>query len=189
MCSLGWKRSNMLKHMKKARFSNFSGFFAKNCQKMAIFLIFGVQFFFHTHPHYLWPTFLHLWTGSSDLKCSIMLKKYEKGSFFLFFLIFCQKLPKNGIFFHIRWSIFFDTHPHYPWPTFLQFWTGSSGLKCSNMHKNRKKARFSYFSWFFAKKLPKNGNIFHFRWSIFFSHTPSLSVTYFFYSCGLFHQV
>ena len=55
----GLKCSIMLKNMKKDRFSYFSWFFAKNCPKLVFFFIFGGQLFFHTHPHYLWPSFVY----------------------------------------------------------------------------------------------------------------------------------
>ena len=141
-------------------------FLPKIAQKWPFFH-FRWSIFFHTHPHYLWRTFLQFWTDSSGLKCSNMHKNMKKDRFSYFSWFFVKNCPKMAIFFIFSGQFYFHTHPHYLWPTFLQFWTGSSGLKCSNMHKNMKKARFSDFSWF-CQKLPKNGKFFNFRWSTFF---------------------
>ena len=113
--SSGLKYSNMHTNMNKTSFSNFSWFCAENCPKMTIFFIFGGQFFY-THPHYLLPTILQLWIGSSGLKCSNMLKYIKKANFSWFF---CQKWPKNGNFLIFVGQYFFLTHPPYLWPTIL----------------------------------------------------------------------
>ena len=114
-------------------------------------------------------------------------QKYEKGLFFLFFLIFCQKLPTIGHFFHFQWSIFFSHTPSISVTYFFTV-TGSSGLKCSNMHKNMKKARFSYFSWFFVKNCQKMAIFFISSGQFFFTHTLTIC-DLLFYSFGLVHQV
>ena len=167
-------------------------------------------------------------------------QKHEKGLFFLFFLIFCQKLPKNGNFFIFGGQFSIYTHPLYLWPTFyscglvhqvwnvqiclktwkrlvflifldfftkiaqkwqffsfsvFNFFSHTSSLSVTYfftvvdrfisfemfdyVQKYEKGSIFLYFL-IFCKKVSKNGNFFLFWWSIFFSHTPSLSVTYFF---------
>ena len=50
-----------------------------------------------------------------------------------------------SFFCNFRWSIIFS-HTPYPSVTYFLQWTVSSGLKCSIMLLNMKKARFSYFS-------------------------------------------
>ena len=80
-------------------FFYFSWFFAKNCPKMTIFFIFGGQFLFHTHPLYLWPTLLQLWTVLLGLKCLIMLKNMKMARFSYFSRFFaknCQKIVILG---------------------------------------------------------------------------------------------
>ena len=96
-------------------------------------------------------------------------QKYEKGSFFLFFLIFLPKIAQNGPFFSFLVVNFFSHTPLLSVIYFLlQFLTVSSGLKFSIMLKNMKKARFSYFSWFICQK----GPFLHFQWSVFFLTNP-----------------
>ena len=128
----------MLKNMKKACFSYFSWFFLQKLPKNYHYFHFRWSIFSHT-PFLSVIYFFTVVDWFIKFEMLNNAEKYEKGLFFLFFLIFC----KNCHFFHFRWSIFFHTHHFHLWPTFLQLWTGSSGLKCSIMLKNMKKACFS----------------------------------------------
>ena len=139
---------------------------------MAIFLIFGGQFFSHT------PSSLYVTYFLTVVDCFIRFKmfnyalKYEKSSFFLFFLIFCQKLPKNGHFFHFHWSIFFSHIPSLSLTYFFTVMDCFIRFKMFDYALKYEKSSFSLFFLIFCQKLPKNGNFFHFRWSITFHKYP-----------------
>ena len=170
----------------KARFSNFSWFFAKNCPKMAFFSFSVVNFLF-THTlsicdilFYSCGLVLQVWNAQ------ICLKTWKRLAF-LFFLFFWQKLPKICHFFHFRWSIFL-THTlsicdllFYSCGLVHQVWNSQL---CSKIWKGL----FFLFFLIFCQKLPKNGNFFIFGGQFFFTHTLTIC-DLLFYSFGLVHQV
>ena len=160
-------------NMKKARFFLFFLIFCQKLPKNGHFFHIRFSIFFSYTPSLSVTYFFTVVDCFIRFKMFDYALKYEKSSFFLFFLIFCQKLPKNGHFFHFRWSIFFSYTPSLSvtyfftvLDCFIRF------FKCSIMLLNVKKARFFIFLDFLLIKFPKNGNFFHFRWSIFFSYTP-----------------
>ena len=92
--------------MKKARFSNFSWFFAKNCPKMAIFFIFGGQFFF-IHTLTICDLLFNSCGPVHQVWNAQICSKVWKMLVFLIFLDFLPKIAKKLSFWGLFLPIFY----------------------------------------------------------------------------------
>ena len=142
----------MHKNMKKARVSYFSCFLHKIAQKWQFFS-FSVVNFFSYAPSLSVTYFFTVMDCFIRFKMFDYAQKYKKGSFFLFFLIFCQKLPKNGNFFYFLWSIFFSYTPPLSVTYFFTVVDCFIRFKMFDYAQIYKKGSFFLFFLIFCQKL------------------------------------